>query len=100
MTEESATSEALVLTSTVRVFCSTEVVHVGQLGPELKEDHKEDQEGRKGPSTFPWYRRVGGPIQSLVPESGWPHPIPSLLSCPQSDHDWRGDSANGYQQSC
>ncbi len=23
----------------------------------------------------PWYRRVGGPIQSLVPESGWPHPI-------------------------
>ena len=30
---------------------------------------------RKVPSTFPWYRRVGGPIQSLVPESGWPHPI-------------------------
>ena len=29
----------------------------------------------QGPSTFPWYRRVGGPIQSLVPESGWPHPI-------------------------
>ena len=64
---------------------------------------------RKVTSTFPWYRRVGGPIQSwrvggpiqsLVPESGWPHPIPSLLSCPQSDHDWRGDSATGYQQSC
>jgi len=47
------------------------------------------QERRKVPSTFPWYRRVGGPIQSLgtgewvapsnplVPESGWPHPIPS-----------------------
>ena len=35
----------------------------------------------QGPSTFPWYRRVGGPIQSiqsLVPESGWPHPIPNL----------------------
>ncbi len=37
---------------------------------------------------------------SLVPESGWLHPIPSLLSCPRSDHDWRGDSATGYQQSC
>jgi len=30
----------------------------------------------QGPSTFAWYRRVGGPIQSSVPESGWPHPIP------------------------
>src|SRR5208283_1451381 len=24
----------------------------------------------------------------------------TLLSCPQSDHDLRGDSATGYQQSC
>jgi len=34
----------------------------------------------------PWYRRVGGPIQSLVPESGWPHPILCLqvpLDCGQ-----------------
>jgi hypothetical protein len=30
------------------------------------------------PHPIPWYRRVGGPIQSLVPESGWPHPIPNL----------------------
>jgi len=34
-----------------------------------------DRPGREGPSTFPWYRRLGGPIQSLVPETGWPHPI-------------------------
>jgi hypothetical protein len=34
----------------------------------------------RGPSTFPWYRRVGGPIQSLVPESGWPHPIRPIQS--------------------
>ena len=40
--------------------------------------HADRVRGRKGPSTFPWYRRVGGPIQSLVPESGWPHPIPNL----------------------
>src|SRR5271157_6490565 len=72
--------------------------------------HAKRHQGRKGPSTFPWrkgaihislvpesgwphpilgtgewvapsnpwYRRVGGPIQSLVPESGWPHPISNL----------------------
>ena len=51
--------------------------------------------GRKGPSTFPWYRRVGGPIQSLVPESGWPHPIPSS-SPPDTDCPLpRSDRASG-----
>ena len=64
------------------------------------------QGGRKGPSTFPWYRRVGGPIQSLVPESGWPHPIPgsqprrAFQSCANSErlHSGRGGVAESKIQ--
>ena len=36
------------------------------IGTKGTRGHERDQ----GPSTFPWYRRVGGPIQSLVPEAG------------------------------
>jgi len=65
-----------------------------------------DHRGRKGPSTFPWYRRVGGPIQSLIPESGWLHPIPAsqprraFQSCTSSErlHSGRGGFAESKIQ--
>ena len=48
---------------------------------------------------FPIRTRPAFPILSHFPNTN-AYSAYTLLSCPQSDHDLRGDSATGYQQSC